>query len=80
MESNVVCVPGQSSLFILPVSLTTNQLNFWPLSGDCLVKSDESMTPLTGTYTRNGYIYASIAGTVRMTSGGGNAVSGRLID
>ncbi len=31
------------------------------------MKMDETITALNGTYCRNGYIYASIAGTVRFT-------------
>ncbi|CAG2100392.1 unnamed protein product [Medioppia subpectinata] len=36
------------------------------IPGDCLAKSDEWTTGLKGTYSRNGYIYASIAGTVKI--------------
>jgi exosome complex RNA-binding protein Rrp4 len=31
------------------------------------MKMDETITALNGTYCRNGYIYASIAGTVQLT-------------
>jgi len=42
------------------------------IPGDCLVKSDEWMTGLKGTYSRNGYIYASIAGIVQLVHNNDN--------
>jgi len=39
------------------------------------MKSDETITGLNGTYCRNGYIYASIAGFVNLTKQDNNNVS-----
>jgi exosome complex RNA-binding protein Rrp4 len=38
------------------------------------MKMDETITALNGTYCRNGYIYASIAGTVKLTQSDNNNV------
>ncbi|XP_054168649.1 exosome complex component CSL4-like [Oppia nitens] len=50
----------------------SNTNTLYCLPGDCLVKCDDQTTGLNGTYAINGYIYASMAGTVELVHNSDN--------